>query len=90
VWNDFEKVELPSGTYSAKCQNCKNTLSAGGTSGTSHLKYHSDHSCLPYKRAMRKINIDVSQKLLRINESQGDDKANLKCVMFNQERSRKD
>jgi BED zinc finger len=52
VWNDFEKVDLSDGSYNGKCKHCKTILSAGDTNGTSHLKYHLNHSCMPYKRAM--------------------------------------
>jgi BED zinc finger len=89
VWNDFEKVDLLDGSYNAKCKHCKTTMSEGGTSGTSHLKYHLNHSCMPYKRAMRK-NIDVQQKLLQVRESQRDGTAKVDCFVFNQEKSRKD
>ncbi|KAJ1700660.1 hypothetical protein LUZ63_000439 [Rhynchospora breviuscula] len=89
VWNDFERVDLPDGSYNAKCKHCKMILSAGGSKGTSHLKYHLNRSCLPYKKAMRQKD-DVHQKLLKVSEFQGNNTVKVECFEFDQEKSRKD
>jgi hypothetical protein len=39
VWEDFHKIEVD-GKWKAKCKWCKKSLSAEGTSGTTHLHNH--------------------------------------------------
>ncbi|XP_078156107.1 zinc finger BED domain-containing protein RICESLEEPER 2-like [Carex rostrata] len=89
VWIDFDKKELPDGSYNAQCKHCKIVLSAGAKRGTSHLKYHLDHSCDAYKRVKRQ-KIDVHQQLLKVNETKEDGTTKVESFEFKQERSRSD
>ncbi|KAJ9541894.1 hypothetical protein OSB04_028400 [Centaurea solstitialis] len=82
VWNHFEK-KMVNGLVKAECNYCKKKLVGGSRDGTTHLRDH-------LKSCARRGCRDMRQQVLRMGQKKTGGQANLACLNFNPEKSRKD